>query len=391
MGRLTLLGAVTMTNDEAVMAAADTPPCHILSLDGGGAKGFYTLGVLKEIEAMLQEPLHTQFDLIFGTSTGAIIAALLALGRSVDEIHDLYKEHVPTIMRSRTPSGRSAALEQLALTVFGTKTFADVVTGIGIVATRWEFERPMIFKGSVAQAHGRRGTFVPGFGCTVADAVRASCSAYPFFKKTVVTTNDGNQVELLDGGYCANNPTLYAIADAIRALGRAQAELRVVSVGVGVYPEPASWRSWFKRRFRALQLLQKTLNINTTSMEQLRVILFRETPTVRVNDTFERPEMATDLLESDLTKLNMLYQRGGESFATHESALRQILDVPVPLPREAFTAATSRVDEHADSEKRSSGVYGIRRLGAPGKEASTEQPGTGRAARRVGSRPRGSP
>lgn len=26
--------------------------CRILSLDGGGAKGFYTLGVLKEIEAL---------------------------------------------------------------------------------------------------------------------------------------------------------------------------------------------------------------------------------------------------------------------------------------------------------------------------------------------------
>ena len=188
----------------------------------------------------------------------------------------------------------------------------------------------MIFKGSVRQAHGRRATFVPGFGCTIADAVRASCSAYPFFKKTVVTTNNGNQIELLDGGYCANNPTLYAIADAIKALGREQAQLRVVSVGVGVYPEPASWRSWFKRRFRALQLLQKTLNINTTSMEQLRVILFGETPTVRINDTFERPEMATDLLEADPTKLNMLYQRGGESFAAHESALRQILNVPAP-------------------------------------------------------------
>ena len=55
-------------------------PCRILSLDGGGAKGFYTLGVLKEIEAMLGQPLHERFDLIFGTSSGAIIAALLALG-----------------------------------------------------------------------------------------------------------------------------------------------------------------------------------------------------------------------------------------------------------------------------------------------------------------------
>jgi len=53
--------------------------CRILALDGGGAKGFYTLGVLKEIEAMLGCPLHERFDLVFGTSTGAIIAALIAL------------------------------------------------------------------------------------------------------------------------------------------------------------------------------------------------------------------------------------------------------------------------------------------------------------------------
>ena len=39
-------------------------PCRILSLDGGGAKGFYTLGVLREIEGMVKRPLHEQFDLI---------------------------------------------------------------------------------------------------------------------------------------------------------------------------------------------------------------------------------------------------------------------------------------------------------------------------------------
>jgi len=65
------------------MDAASPPTNHfrILSLDGGGAKGFYTLGVLNEIEAMMgRQPLCGHFDLIFGTSTGAIIAALLGLG-----------------------------------------------------------------------------------------------------------------------------------------------------------------------------------------------------------------------------------------------------------------------------------------------------------------------
>ena len=304
-------------------------PCRILSLDGGGAKGFYTLGVLKEIEAMLERPLYERFDLIFGTSTGAIIAALLSLGHSVDSIHALYKKHVPTVMRCRSRGGRSKSLAHLASSVFGNKTFADVKTGVGIVATRWEFERPMIFKGSATQAHGRSATFVPGFGCTIAEAVQASCSAYPFFDRAVVTTTGGNTVELIDGGYCANNPTLYAIADAVQALGRIQSELRVVSVGVGVYPEPASWRSWFKTRVRSVQLLQKTLNVSTTSLEQLREILFKDTAAVRISDTFEQPEMATDLFESDLAKLNQLYQRGGESFAPHETALRQLLDAPL--------------------------------------------------------------
>jgi hypothetical protein len=45
---------------------------------------------------------------------------------------------------------------------------------------------------------------------------------------------------------------------------------------------------------------------------------------VRISDTFEQPEMATDLFEHDLMKLNILRQRGSESFAKHESALQEL-------------------------------------------------------------------
>lgn len=312
--------------DTITTPAATDKPCRILALDGGGAKGFYTLGVLKQLEA-ITGPLHAHFDLIFGTSTGAIIAALLALGKPVDTVHALYRKHVPTVMRPRTRGSKSAALKKLAETVFEDAKFTDVKTGVGIVATRWAFEKPMIFKGTVAQAHGRQATFQPGFGCTIAEAVQGSCSAYPFFDKTQVETTDG-PVLLIDGGYCANNPTLYAIADGVKAFGRAPQDLRVVSIGVGVYPEPKKWKTWFFNRFVSVQLLQKTLNVNTTSMEQLRAILFKDVPTVRINDTFESPEMATDLLESDLAKLNTLFQRGSESFARHEEALRTLLSLP---------------------------------------------------------------
>jgi uncharacterized protein len=301
--------------------------CRVLSLDGGGAKGFYTLGVLKEIEALLDCPLHRRFDIVFGTSTGAIIAALISLGYTVDEVHDLYKKHVPTVMREKTPRARTDALAKLTADVFGSLSFKDVKTGVGIVATKWLSERPMIFKGSVAQAHGLKGTFTPGFGVSIADAVQASCSAYPFFNRKFVTTAAADTIELVDGGYCANNPTLYAIADAVVALGNDRSKVRVVNVGVGVYPEPKpTLRMRLAKKYLvSVELLQKTLEINTQSMDQLRTILFKDIPTIRISDTFERPEMATDLMEHNLVKLNILRQRGRDSFASRQTQLEDLL------------------------------------------------------------------
>jgi uncharacterized protein len=283
---------------------------------------------LKEIEGMIGCRLYQRFDLVFGTSTGSIIAALICLGYAVDEIHALYREHVVKIVAQKSAAAKTSALEELAREVFGDKKFDAVKTGIGIVATKWTIERPMIFKASIAQSHGRIGTFSPGFGCRIGDAVQASCSAYPYFNRKTVQTHTGDEVELVDGGYCANNPTLYAIADAIVAMNVPRTDIRVVSVGVGEYPAPKlpllSMTRW-ARYLLSVQLLQKTLEINTQSMDQLRAILFKDIATIRVSDAFTQPEMATDLFEHDLSKLNILWQRGRESFARHELQLKDFL------------------------------------------------------------------
>lgn len=303
-----------------------SPICRILSLDGGGAKGFYTLGVLAEVEAMLPHPIHESFDIIFGTSTGSIIATLLATGKTVKEIHGLYCEHVPEIMRAKKAGERTRRLREVGEAVFGDDGFDTVLTGLGIVSTKWQLETPMIFKSRQTQAHGRRATFVPGFGCTLADAVEASCSAYPFFDRKIVTTENGNEVELFDGGYAANNPALYALADATGPLGFAPHDCRVLTIGCGQYPEP---RQGFIARqiksFLPVQLLQKTLEVNTASMDQLRQLLFSNVPTVRVSDTFDKPEMATDMFEHDRKKLNLLRQQGGQSFGRKEKEIQALL------------------------------------------------------------------
>jgi patatin-like phospholipase/acyl hydrolase len=45
-------------------------PYRVLTLDGGGAKGFYTLKALREIEGLIGMRPHEKFELIFGTVPG---------------------------------------------------------------------------------------------------------------------------------------------------------------------------------------------------------------------------------------------------------------------------------------------------------------------------------
>ena len=63
---------------------------NVLTLDGGGSKGIYSLGILHEVEAKFKSPLANHFDLFYGTSTGAIIAMALAQGKTVEYIKKLY-------------------------------------------------------------------------------------------------------------------------------------------------------------------------------------------------------------------------------------------------------------------------------------------------------------
>ena len=85
-------------------APAVDRPRRILALDGGGIRGVFSLQVLARIEALFRQHrrnpallLKDEFDLIAGTSTGAIIAAGLSWGLSVDEILQYYVRESPAM------------------------------------------------------------------------------------------------------------------------------------------------------------------------------------------------------------------------------------------------------------------------------------------------------
>ena len=302
---------------------------RVLSLDGGGSKGVYTLGVLREVEAIAGSPLCNHFDLIYGTSTGAIIATLLALGYSVDEVRKHYFDLIPKVMKHRRKRGRTRALEVCIRELLPNARFEDMKTDVGIVVTNYETEKPMVFKSSVRQAHGRKATFQPGFGVSVADALLASAAAFPFFERRIVQTANQGHPEVIDGGFVANNPTLFAIADAVNAFEIPRDQIKVLSIGVGEYNEPK--RSPFHRYLYSrwpFRLIMKLLGSNTNTIETLRGLLFKDVACIRVNDAFPDQQYATDLLESDTKKLLKLHALGRESFAKRERTIRDLFSWP---------------------------------------------------------------
>jgi uncharacterized protein len=73
----------------------------ILCLDGGGIKGIMTIQLLKELERIAGMPCYELFDLVSGTSTGGIIASLIANGYDATQIESKYKQFVGQVFDKR--------------------------------------------------------------------------------------------------------------------------------------------------------------------------------------------------------------------------------------------------------------------------------------------------
>lgn len=301
---------------------------NFLTLDGGGSKGVYTLGILKEFEALVNKPLHEFFDVVYGTSTGSIIAALIGLGHTVSEIEEMYFDLIPKIMKKSSASGKSSMLKKELTKVFGDKTFEDFKTGVSIVATNYTTEKPLIFKRDVQQAYKMKNTFKPGFGCTIETAVLASCAACPIFEKVTVKTQNQGTLTAIDGGFIANNPTLFAITDATQSLKIAPEDIAILSLGTGNFIETSlGFKTNLYKSLSFVQLFEKILKANTNTTEILISLLFKHIPLVRINDTYNQPEYGTNLVECNLKKLDILHSLGRQSYGTHEDSIKSIFNI----------------------------------------------------------------
>jgi uncharacterized protein len=299
-------------------------PKRILALDGGGLRGILSLGILKHVEDTLRRRhggdrefrLCHYFDLIAGTSTGAIIAAALATGMSVDEVIGHYQQlgrEVFTkdwlrlgVVRARYDE---AALIVNLKRVFGEKrTLGDdsLKTGVLIVTKRLDTGSPWPLGNNPAGRYFRAGKdddWISNGDFPLWQVVRASTAAPSYFDPESITiaAAAGKAPQtgtFVDGGVSPfNNPSLqalmYATLCGYRVNWTPRADrLLVVSVGTGLSdPSQAPSRIAAAGAIRALfSLMDDCVALAETTMQWMS-----NSPTAREIDA-DLGDCSSDLL-----------------------------------------------------------------------------------------------
>lgn len=209
---------------------------RILALDGGGLRGTFTAAVLAKWDDMLKagggSDLISHFDLVAGTSTGAILAIGLAMGLQPREILEFYEKKGSKIfpkdrkLRHWLKSKHdSATLRELLTEVYGNKTLAaDSRCRLVIPTVRAKQGQAE----AIVTPHSPDRTAYRGISAV--DAALASSAAPTYFDE--VTFDGPVALEtFLDGGVWANNPILPALAEAVRYLKIPLERIDVLSIG----------------------------------------------------------------------------------------------------------------------------------------------------------------
>jgi hypothetical protein len=257
-----------------------TGPRRILAIDGGGVRGALAVGILTRLEETLRAKLgrpdlvlSDYFDLIGGTSTGAIIAAGLALGRDTAYLAELYRRLGPRVFRRGVPrmpliQARfdPKRLEAVIREELGDVTLGSAAwrTGFAAIAKRvdtastWIWTncpRAMYWDGSpdeiAAEPDPAKRKVKPNRDYPLRRIVQASAAAPFYFDMVEIEVIAGEPGVFFDGAMTPHgNPAMQlAMTALVPAYGLGWApgadKLMIVSVGTG---EPRPIKPEWRRR-----------------------------------------------------------------------------------------------------------------------------------------------
>jgi predicted acylesterase/phospholipase RssA len=202
------------------------------------------------VEERTGKRIHEMFDLICGTSTGAIIAALITTTQyTTDAMHTIYSECADQVFSKYSRRKIWTILNNDDKGVYPTKSYEELIKRyVGdSVLFHSDFPDPKnkLFMISAEQTHGKYETVLfRNYQTTYTDrgsdfkdvklyeAIRGT-SAAPFYFDALYLKG----FKFVDGGCVANNPTHQAIMEA-RILYGQDVELNVLSLGTGTLNDP---------------------------------------------------------------------------------------------------------------------------------------------------------
>lgn len=198
----------------------------ILALDGGGLKGLFTAKLLADLETHLGVKIADHFDLITGTSTGAIIAIALGLRVPTSEILRFYREKGPQIFDAPSMGVLKAKysadpLKKALTEVFGERTLGESRTALVIPAFNIQRREVKLFK----TRHSSR--LLKDCKMRAVDVAMASAAAPTYLPSFV----DDSMIQYVDGGVWANNPAMVGVVEAMSVLGAERSSISVLSIG----------------------------------------------------------------------------------------------------------------------------------------------------------------
>jgi predicted acylesterase/phospholipase RssA len=331
-------------------------PKRILALDGGGLRGILTLGILKSVERELRQRhgndpsfrLSDYFDLIAGTSTGAIIAATLALGWTVEEIEKKYRELGSRVFKRsllrqglfRAKYDERRLIDELQA-VYGPDTTLGsdrLLTGLLVVIKRIDSGSPWPVSNN---PNGKYFRSRPGGSIGNGDyklwaTVRASTAAPDYFEPeriTIAQLPDHPPIygDFVDGGVSPfNNPALQAFMYA--TLGGYQLKwpagennILLVSVGTGA-ADPSVRHS----QIAAAGAFQSLLSLmdDVASLQETMLQWMSQSATARKIDS-ELGALDGDLIGGTPLMTYLRYDADLRPAALHELLKEEARTLPV--------------------------------------------------------------
>lgn len=291
----------------------------ILTIDGGGIRGIIPAKVLAELERELKlinpnKPLYEYFDLICGTSTGAILTIAIALGIPANDLVRFYKEHAQAIFPKWYLKVLPRKSRAILTSIYSNKILHRKLKEIYSEANGGQI--PLIndlktkvcipvFNGNDGQINVIKTKhcedFFRDYKLPAHEVALSSASAPIYFPPHTFSFSnefgEGVNVNMIDGGIFANNPSLVGILEATEKLNYDFSEIRLLSLGTGKGKHiiKKSWKPkdiWYWL-FPKPRLLDIILDSQAQVTEQY--ILFLQRMAEKKNNGFEYLRIQYDL------------------------------------------------------------------------------------------------